>query len=113
MDLRMRVCDARVNTFLSRLDALSLLTKFVRANPSSLEAWRHTRDVTLRSMTWSGKQQEFLDAVADRINIRDSSDMAAGLDRWMHITGGPGTGKTESIIHAAYRAAEVGVRVLI
>ena len=113
MDLRMRVCDARVNTFLSRLDALSLLTNFLRANPSSLEAWRHTRDVTLRPMTWSGKQQEFLDIVADRINIRDSSDMAAGLDRWMHITGGPGTGKTEAIIHATYRAAEIGARVLI
>ena len=28
MDLRMRVCDARVNTFLSRRDALSLLTNF-------------------------------------------------------------------------------------
>ena len=39
--------------------------------------------------------------------------MAGGLSRWMHITGGPGTGKTEDIIHAAYRAAEVGARVLI
>ena len=64
-------------------------------------------------MEWSGKQQEFLDAVADRINVRDSSEMAGGLSRWMHITGGPGTGKTEAIIHAAYRAAGVGARVLI
>ena len=39
--------------------------------------------------------------------------MAAGLNRWLHITGGPGTGKTEVIIHAAYRAAEAGCRVLI
>ena len=64
-------------------------------------------------MTWSCKQHEFLDIVADRINIRDSSDMVVGLDRCMHITGGPGTGKTEAIIHAAYRVAEVGARVLI
>ena len=39
--------------------------------------------------------------------------MAGGLSRWMHITGGPGTGKTEAIIHAAYRAAAAGARVLI
>ena len=39
--------------------------------------------------------------------------MAGGLSRWMHITGGPGTGKTEAIIHAAYIAAETGCRVLI
>ena len=31
----------------------------------------------------------------------------------MHIAGGPGTGKTEAIIHATYRAAEVGARILI
>ena len=81
--------------------------------PESLEAWRPPPRVTLRAINWSDNQQEFLDYVADRINIRDSSDMAAGLDRWMHLTGGPGTGKTEAIIHAAYRAAEVGARVLI
>ena len=33
IELRMRVCDARVDTFLSRLDALAALTKFLRANP--------------------------------------------------------------------------------
>lgn len=31
----------------------------------------------------------------------------------MHVTGGPGTGKTKMIIHAAYRAAADGWRVLI
>ena len=51
--------------------------------------------------------------VADRINIKDSNDLAASLSRWMHIAGGPGTGKTEAIIHATYRAAKVGARVLI
>ena len=113
IDLRMRVCDARADTFLTRLKALSVLTNFFRENPLSVEAWRRTRDVTLRPMTWSEKQDEFLAEVADRINIRDASDMAGGLSRWMHITGGPGTGKTEVIIHAAYRAAEAGCRVLI
>ena len=112
-DLRMRVCDARVDTFLSRLEAIAMLTNFFRAKPLSLEAWRTTNDVTLRPMQWSAKQQEFLDLVADRINVRDSIDMVGGLSRWMHIAGGPGTGKTEAIIHAAYRAAEAGCRVLI
>ena len=113
IDLRMRICDARVDTFVSRLEALTLLTKFFRAHPQSLAAWQTPIKATLRPMTWSDKQQEFLDIVADRIHIRDSSDLAGGFSRWMHITGGPGTGKTEVIIHAAYRAAESGCRVLI
>ena len=106
-DLPMRVCDARVATFLSRLQAIAVLTNTFRANPLPVEAWRTAPDVTLRSMQWSGKQREFLDAVAERINVRDSSDMAGGLSRWMHITGGPGTGKTEAIIHAAYAVADL------
>jgi hypothetical protein len=113
IDLRMRVCDARVDTFLSRLEAIAVLTRSFHENPLSVEAWRTTSDVKLRTMNWSDEQEEFLDIVADSINVRDSTAMAAGLDRWMHITGGPGTGKTEAIIHAAYRAAEVGARVLI
>ena len=74
--LRMRVCDARVDTFLTRLDALSVLTNYFREYPESLEDWRPPPYVTLRAITWSDKQQEFLDYVADRINIRDSNDMA-------------------------------------
>jgi hypothetical protein len=113
IDLRMRICDARVDTFLARLEALSVLTKFFRANPLSAEEWRKRREVTLRDVEWSEKQQEFLDIVADSINVRDSGEMHDRSKRFMHITGGPGTGKTEAIIHAAYRAAEVGARVLI
>lgn len=88
IEFLMRVCDARVDTLLSRLEALSALTKFFHAFPLSVEARRHTRDVTLRPVTWSRKQQGFLDIVADRINIQGSSDLAGGLARWMHITGG-------------------------
>ena len=64
-------------------------------------------------MDWSNAQQEFVDVVGDRIKVRDSSDMAGGLSRWMHIAGGPGTGNTEAVIHAAYVAVETGCRVLI
>ena len=113
IELRMRVCDARVDTFLSRLHALAVLTNFLRAHPDRVDAWTRVRDVTLRAMTWSAKQEELLAIVADRINIRDASDLAGGLARWMHLTGGPGTGNTEVIIHAAYRAAAAGARVLI
>ena len=113
IDLRMRVCDARVDTFLARLEAIAVLTKSFRANPLSVQAWRTRDDVELRTMKWSAEQEEFLAIVADRINVRDPTDMAATFDRWMHITGGPGTGKTEAIIHAAYAAAEAGARVLI
>ena len=62
-------------------------------------------------MTWSDKQQGFLNVVRDNINVRDSSDMAGGLSRWMHIAGGPGAGKTKAVIHAAYAAAEAGCSV--
>ena len=38
---------------------------------------------------------------------------AIALERPLLVKGEPGTGKTEVIIHAAYRAAESGARVLI
>ena len=113
IDLRMRICDARVDTFLTRLDAMSVLTKFFRANPLSVEEWRKRPDVTLRDVAWSDEQPKFLTMVADNIVVRDSGEMHDRSKRFMHITGGPGTGKTEAIIHAAYRAAEGGARVLI
>jgi len=113
IDLRMRICDARVDTFLTRLDALSVLTNFFRANPLSVEEWRKRPDVTLRDVAWSDEQSEFLTMVADNIMVRDSVEMHDRSKRFMHITGGPGTGKTEAIIHAAHRAAEGGARVLI
>jgi len=62
---------------------------------------------------WLDTQLEFLDIVADNINVKDSGEMHDLRNRFMHITGGPGTGKTEAIIHAAYRAAENGARVFI
>ena len=99
--------------FCHGLKPLAVLAKFFRAHPLSLETWRQTRDVTLRPMKRSDKQEEFVNIVAKRINITDSNDLAGGLSRLMHIAGGPGTGKTETIIHAMYRAAEIGARVLI
>jgi len=112
-DLRMRVADARVATFASRMRALALLTNSFRSAPMSVADWHRASEVVLQPRQWSEKQQEFLDYVADRICVRDASDMAGGFKRFSHITGGPGTGKTEVIIHAAYRAAESGARVLI
>ena len=79
IELRMRVCDARVDTFRSRLHALSVLTSFFREHSESVDSWSHVRDVALRSMTWSEKQQEFLDLVADRIYVRDANDRAGGF----------------------------------
>ena len=96
LELRMRICDARVDTFMARLQALSLLTNFFRAHPESVDEWRKRPEATLRPMNWSAEQEEFLAIVADRINIRDSSDMAAGLNRWLHITGGPVPARRES-----------------
>ena len=113
IDLRMRVSDARVYTFKSRMAALGYLTSRFRSEPLSSDAWRHTRNFVLEPREWPGEQSEFLDYVEEHINIRDSTDLAGGLTRFMHITGRPGTGKTEVIIHAAYRAAANGCRVLI
>ena len=86
VDLRMWVCDARVHAFTSRMKAMALLTNHFRREPLSVAAWEQTRNVVLEPRAWSEKQQEFLDVVADRINVRDSSDLAGGLSRWMHIT---------------------------
>ena len=40
IELRKRVCDARVGTFVSRLEALSVLTKFFREHPGSFADWQ-------------------------------------------------------------------------
>ena len=109
----MRVSDARVYTFEPRMEALGYLASRFCSEPLSIDAWRHTRNVVLEPRAWSGEQQEFLDYVEEHIKIRDSSDLVGGLTRFMHITGGPGTGKTVVIIHAAYRAAANGCRVVI
>ena len=42
-DLRMRVRDARVASFVSRLEALSWLTKFFREHPQSIADWRQRK----------------------------------------------------------------------
>ena len=89
IDLRMRICDERVDTFVSMLQALAALTNFFRAHTQSLAAWQKPITATLRPMTWSDKQQEFLDIVADRINIRDSSDLAGGLAAGCTLPGVP------------------------
>lgn len=112
-DLRMRVADARTATFTSRMHAFALLTNSFRSAPLSVAAWHRASEVVLEPRQWSEKQHEFLTCVADHTCVRDASEMAIGLKRFSHITGGPGTGNTEVIINAAYRAAEDGARVLI
>ena len=61
IDLRMRVSDARVYTFKSRMEAIGYLKNRFRSEPLSIDAWRHTRNVVLEPRAWSGEQQEFLD----------------------------------------------------
>ena len=55
VDLRMRVCDARVPTFVSRMKAMAPLTNHFRREPLSVVAWEQTRDVVLEPRTWSDK----------------------------------------------------------
>ena len=94
--LRMRVVDARVATFTSRMHALALLTNSFRGDPRKVAVWHRANEVVLEPRQWSAKQQDFLNFVADRICVRDASDMAGGLKRFPNITGGPGTGKKRS-----------------
>ena len=59
------------------------------------------------SRVWSAEQQAVLDAIHE-----DAIEMLTA-DRVLHVTGGPGSGKTEVVLAAAIDAAQKGCRVML
>ena len=61
--------------------------------------------------TWSPEQLEVLHLIGEGLNACDAN--VPPLDRYLHVTGGPGTGKTEVIIQSTLDATRQGCRVLV
>jgi ATP-dependent exoDNAse (exonuclease V) alpha subunit len=61
---------------------------------------------------WSIDQEKALLAIAEGVQ-QDDANTHDFLTRFLHVSGRPGVGKTEVIIHAAHRASQKGGQVLI
>jgi hypothetical protein len=61
---------------------------------------------------WSIDQEKALLAISEGVQ-QDHADMLDFLTRCFHLSGRPGVGKSEVIIHAALRASQKGGQVLI
>eukprot|EP00973_Karenia_brevis_P000952 129916-Karenia_brevis.AAC.1 len=69
------------------------------------------RAVDLPSRTWSPQESEMIEAVAEGVSVSNAN--VKGACRFLKVSGGPGTGKTEAVIKCATDAARKGERVLI
>ena len=101
----------RVRTFCHRWRACLYLLFRAGDKDFSVNEWTAKRPYDLPSRIWSPEQKEVLDTVAKGISNGDAN--VCTKDRFLFVTGGPGTGKTEVVIHAAVNAVKEGCRVLI
>jgi len=119
-DLSARVNPARVVTFRYRLEAVGRLYENLygtiydsaEQRRQSLSQWNALRTISLESRQWSPEQKQAMDAIEDGVGISDAN-VARRAERRLFISGEPGSGKSEVLIHAAVRAANAGLYVLI
>ena len=114
-DFRLRgLSENRINTFKQRLRAVKLMLDACEnpEDPMDPRMWSAKDIRSPPSRKWSPEQDEALDAIGAGVNIIDGNVEHHGR-RTLLMTGGPGTGKTEVVVHAALRAANNGERVLI
>ena len=124
-DLALRVGPERCETFGYRLKAVSLLHSHIYGaihedggarRRATVAEWQALRPVHLTPRDWSQEQKAGLDAIAAGVNISDENALvhaAVNGRRFLYISGEPGSGKSEMLIHAAVAAAEQGISVLI
>ena len=111
-ELSRRVAPSRVHTCLLRINALELLLQHVgtEGGAASIPAWERRIDRRYGQFSPSPTQAAFMDYVADLVAVADANDCS---DRMVHLSGDPGSGKTEAIIQRAMRLARGGAKVLI
>ena len=115
-DLRMRgVEEDRVVTFLHRIEACALLLVDIDRAPLDVSAplWSARSTHELPHRDWSPEQQAVLKAVEEGTTVAGAEDLGPAVARGVHVSGGPGSGKTEVVLAAAIAAAQKGCRVLI
>ena len=104
--------ESRIMTFQARIQAAVLLLKGVKDGHLDPGLWSAERNVVPPSRVWSAEQQAVLDAIHCWTLLEDATEMLTA-DRVLHVTGGPGTGKTEVVLAAAIDADQTGCRVVL
>ena len=100
----------RKKTLTFRLNAVKLLLDSTARGEVDVDEWSAKRPTELPDRHWSLEQTMFLTAVADRLKHSDANIEG---ERFLFLTGEPGSGKTEVIIYAAAKAASTGAKVMI
>jgi hypothetical protein len=100
----------RIQTLHFRLQAVRLLLESTARGEVNVDEWSAKRPNELPDRNWSVEQTQFLNVVAESLKQADANVEG---ERFLFLTGEPGSGKTEVIIYAAARAASTGAKVLI
>ena len=80
--------------------------------PRRLAEWNRVHTAAMTARKWSAGQQEAMDRIRAGLRVADANAML-GASRWLYLSGEPGAGKSEVIVHAAVEAATAGYHVLI
>ncbi|CAE7447453.1 unnamed protein product, partial [Symbiodinium sp. CCMP2456] len=102
----------RINTFKARIHACTLLLLEVYRGAENPELWSARRVPAAPRRQWSAEQQHVLSHIERGTRVADAAEIHES-NRILHVTGGPGTGKTEVVIAATRRALQDGCRVLV
>ncbi len=101
----------RLKTFDLRIRACFYLMIKAEEPGFRIEEWTAKRPLKLPQRKWSTDQQAVIDGINAGVSVSDAN--VSVNSRYLMVTGGPGTGKTEVVIHAAVEAAAQGCHVLI
>ena len=93
-----------------------MLYKYIESEPVErprrLAEWNRMHTATMTARNWSDGQKQAMDMIRAGIRVCDANSMLEA-SRWLYLSGEPGAGKSEVIVHAAAEAATAGYHVLI
>ena len=111
----MTQCPTRRTTFAYRLRAVAALYHYIEYSPAQramkLRQWNYVNRLSLERRDWSDEQREVLSAMQSGTSVEDTSEL--DQNRLLFISGEPGSGNSEVLIHGAVAAANAGCYVLI
>ena len=102
----------RIATFKAKVEATNLLLLQIRDGKEDPEAWSARKLPGFPARQWSPEQQQVLDFVKHALRVEDAAE-ATRQCRLLHVSGSPGTGKTEVVIAAAELALADDCKVLV
>ena len=74
--------------------------------PVRISDWDKPLKPPLTMPTWSKEQQNVMTYVEEQLQLSDANKLyeMRPIKHYAHVTGPPGSGKTEEVIHAAFKA---------